>query len=191
MTTPLEIRFQGLDPSDAMEGAIRKKVAKLETFAERITSCRVVVSRPKARGHQGHLYRVLVELDVPGTHELVVGHDPGIDHAHEDVYVAIRDAFAAAGRRLEDQVRRRDGAVKQHDLAPHGRISQVFHAKDHGFIRASTGEDIYFHRNAVTGDGFDALEVGTEVRYSVAEAESEHGPQATTVTAVGKHHLVG
>ena len=37
-----------------------------------------------------------------------------VDHAHEDVYVAIRDAFDAAVRRLEDQVRRVRGNVKSH-----------------------------------------------------------------------------
>ena len=41
-----------------------------------------------------------------------------IDHAHEDVYVAIRDAFDAAVRRLEDQARKMRGNVKTHAGRP-------------------------------------------------------------------------
>jgi len=35
----------------------------------------------------------------------VIGREPTQHHAHEDVYVAIRDAFDAAKRQLEDYVR--------------------------------------------------------------------------------------
>jgi len=38
--------------------------------------------------------------------------------------------------------------------------------------------------------GFDALEVGREVRYVAAENESAEGWQASTVHPMGKHHLV-
>ncbi|MGB1548585.1 MAG: HPF/RaiA family ribosome-associated protein, partial [Alphaproteobacteria bacterium] len=41
----------------------------------------------------------------PGK-ELVVTHSGPKDHAHEDVYVAIRDAFGAAARQLEDHARK-------------------------------------------------------------------------------------
>ncbi len=37
-----------------------------------------------------------------------------LDHSHEDVYVAVRDAFNAAARRLEDHARRMRGDVKTH-----------------------------------------------------------------------------
>ena len=49
--------------------------------------------------HQGDLFRVRIEIDAPGK-ELAVTHTGPRDHAHEDVYVAIRDAFRAAVRRL-------------------------------------------------------------------------------------------
>lgn len=111
----LDIQFQDIDRSDAIEANIREKAAKLAEHAARTTSCRVVVSRPKARGHQGHLYKVRVELEIPGRAFIVVDRDPGLDHSHEDVYVAIRDAFAAAGRRLEEQMERREGRGKYHE----------------------------------------------------------------------------
>jgi ribosomal subunit interface protein len=185
----LDIHFNDIDRSDAIEAAIREKAAKLVEHDARIASCRVVVSRPKARGRRGHLYKVRIELEIPGGTDVIVDRDAGIDHSHEDVYIAIRDAFAAAERRLEERVSRHKGAIKHHDAPPHGRVSQVFHPKGYGFIRASTGEDVYFHRNALAQGDFDALEVGSEVRYAVAETESEHGPQATTVIQIAKHHI--
>ncbi len=114
MQTPLSITFQELDPSEAVEAAIRDKVAKLEQFHDRITSCRVVVARPHARGRKGHLFQVRVELALPGTKNVMVTRDHGLDHGHEDVYVALRDAFDAARRQLQDHHRRRDGKVKHH-----------------------------------------------------------------------------
>ena len=44
--------------------------------------------------------------DGPET-ELIESHEPGKHGAHADVYVAIRDAFNAAGRKLQDYARRR------------------------------------------------------------------------------------
>ena len=61
--------------------------------------------------------------------------EPGLDHAHEDVYVAVRDAFDAARRRLEDYVRRRHLQVKFHEEMPRGRIVRLEPAMDCGFIR--------------------------------------------------------
>ncbi|MGH8731193.1 MAG: hypothetical protein ACREVF_05715 [Burkholderiales bacterium] len=43
----------------------------------------------------------------------MVNHD-----AHEDVYVALRDAFNAASRQLEDSIRRMRGDVKHHQGRP-------------------------------------------------------------------------
>ena len=126
---------------------------------------------------------------MPGT-ELVVNRHPKDKHAHEDVYVAVRDAFDAARRQLEDYVRRLDGRVKTHEVPLHGTVARLFQDRGFGFIETADGDEIYFHRNSVTGQGFDRLEVGREVRLVVAENESAESPQASTVTAIGKHHLV-
>ena len=47
---------------------------------------------------------------------------------------------------------------------------------------------IYFHRNSALDNAFDKLEVGSEVRF--VEEMGERGPQASTVTLVGKHHIL-
>ena len=188
MQLPLQISFRDMDPSPAIEARIREKAAKLERFASRITSCRVVVEARNRHQRQGTLYNIHIDLRAPGE-EMVVGHGHPLDHAHEDVYVAIRDAFAAARRRLEDHTRRMRGDVKTHVDAPHGKIVRLF--VDHGFIETSNGFEVYFHKNSVVGDGFESLAAGDEVRLVVAEKEGADGPQASTVVKLGKHHLVG
>jgi cold shock CspA family protein len=192
MEQQVQVTFQDIEPSDSVESLIREKVAKLEEFHGRIISCRVAVSQPRARGRNGHLHKVRIDLTIPGGKEIVVSRDPGVDHSHENVLVAVRDAFDAASRQLDEYVERRNpSATKRHTVPPHGRITQIFHTKDHGFIRSAAGEDVYFHRNAVTDGSFDELTVGAEVRFAVADVvESANGPQATSVTPLGKKHMV-
>ncbi|MBK5199638.1 MAG: HPF/RaiA family ribosome-associated protein [Methyloceanibacter sp.] len=187
MPIPLQISFRNMDPSPAVEERIRQKAAKLERFNDRIMGCTVVVEAPHHHHHKGKLYNVRIEISVPGK-DIVVDHAKPIDHAHEDVYVAIRDAFDAATRRLEDQARKMRGSVKSHTTPPHGKIASLF--GDYGFIATADGDEVYFNRNSVVGANFDALEVGNEVSLVVAEDEGVEGLQASTVKPVGKHHIV-
>lgn len=115
MQTPLQITFRDMEPSPAVESKIRDKAAKLEQFYDHITSCRVTVQAPHAHSQQGKLFEVRIELEVPGR-ALVVSHEHHHrDQAHEDAYVAVRDAFDAMQRQLEDYARKRRGEVKRHD----------------------------------------------------------------------------
>lgn len=190
MRLPLQISFRNMDPSPAIEAAIRERAERLDRFFGRVMACRVVIEAPHKHKRKGKLYGVSIDLTVPGE-EIAVTHTGPRDHAHEDVYVAIRDAFNAAGRLLEDHARKFRGDVKTHEPPLHGKVIRLFPYEGYGFIETSDGHEIYFHKNSVTGPGFDKLEVGAEVRLVVAEAESPHGLQASTVTAVGKHHIVG
>jgi ribosomal subunit interface protein len=113
MPIPLQISFRNMDPSPAVEARVRKKAEKLERFHDRIVGCTVVVEAPHRHHHKGKLYNVRVDISVPGK-DVVAGRVKPIDHAHEDVYVAVRDAFDAAVRRLEDQTRKMRGSVKTH-----------------------------------------------------------------------------
>jgi ribosomal subunit interface protein len=104
MQVPLEITFRGVEHSDAVEARIREKAAKLEQFCDSLTSCRVAVEAEHHHQHQGNLYKVRIDISVPNKH-IVVSKDHHDKQAHEDVYVALRDAFAAATRQLEEYVR--------------------------------------------------------------------------------------
>jgi ribosomal subunit interface protein len=187
MQVPLEIVFHNVDRSAAVEAAVRERVAKLEQFAENITSCRVTVEAPHKHHQQGNLFTVRVDLHFPGG-EAVANRSPSADHSHEDVYVALRDAFKAARRQLQDRQRLRRGDVKPHEAPPHGRIASIDRERDSGRIATSDGREIYFHRNSLLNGRFEHLEPGTEVRFS--EEAGEKGPQATTVHVIGKHHVV-
>jgi ribosomal subunit interface protein len=188
MQLPLQITFRDVPPSQAVEANIRKKAARLERFSDHIMACRVAVETPHRHHRQGKLFNVRVDVTVPGG-ELVTSRAPAEHHAHEDVYVAIRDAFDAAVRQLEDYVRRHRGQTKIHVPPAHGYVARLFPEEGYGIIQTSDDRAVYFHRNSVLDGGFDALEVGDEVRF--AEEEGEKGPQASTVHPVGKHHPVG
>lgn len=110
MQIPIEIDYRNLEPTPALTAAIRKKAAKLERYYDRITGCHVTLEAPHQHQHQGKQYAVHIRLLLPGK-TLAVTHASGRE-AHEDAYVAIRDAFAAAQRRLEDYVRVRRGDIK-------------------------------------------------------------------------------
>lgn len=110
----MEIVFHNVDRSPAVEAAVRERAAKLELFAENITSCRVTVEAPHKNHQQGNLYTVRVDLRFPGG-EIVANRSHSEDRAHEDVYVALRDAFKATRRQLQDRQRIRRGEVKSHE----------------------------------------------------------------------------
>ena len=109
MQTPLQMTIRDVDHSEALETRIRDKAQKLEEFFKHIMSCRVVVEAPHKHHHQGKQFNVRIDIGVPGN-EIVVNRDH-----HEDVYVALRDAFDAAKRKLEDYARITRGDIKTHE----------------------------------------------------------------------------
>jgi ribosomal subunit interface protein len=115
MQAPIQIAFEHVEHSDALEAAVRKEAQRLERFHDRITSMRVVIARPQHRHHKGDIYCVRIHVAVPGGKHIDVSHDPAATGRHEDVHVTIRDAFDAASRQLQDHVRRLEG-----ETSPHG-----------------------------------------------------------------------
>jgi ribosomal subunit interface protein len=103
-----QVTFHGMDRSDAIESAVRRKLQRLERMCPDIMSCRVAVDLLQKRQQQGQPFGVRIDLTLPG-HELVVSRVE-----NEDVYVALRDAVDDMARQLEDVVRRMRGQVKQH-----------------------------------------------------------------------------
>lgn len=121
MQFPVQIAFHGLDKSDAIEAKIRERVAKLEHFFNRITGCRVVVETL----HKSHSnmntndqpFHISIHLSVPGE-DLVVRRDPKETKAHEDIQIALRDAFDTMERRLKDFAKKLKSIDR--DQAVHG-----------------------------------------------------------------------
>ena len=114
METPIEVTFEHVPHSDAVETRVREEFNKVERVFGRLTSARVVVARPQHRHHKGDAYDIRIHMCVPGAKDVIVSRKPGQPEAHTDVYLAIRDAFAAGRRQLQDLADLRNKAAKSH-----------------------------------------------------------------------------
>jgi ribosome-associated translation inhibitor RaiA len=100
MQTPVEIVFDDIESSSAFEQRIRERARRLGRVYDGITSCHVALSIPQRDPCAGRSWCVRVEVRVPGA-ELATAPDPGDVAAHDDLLVAIRDAFDVMERELE------------------------------------------------------------------------------------------
>jgi ribosomal subunit interface protein len=175
---PLQISLHGIEQSDALYNAIREKAEKLDRYYDRIMSCRVVLELAGRHKRHGKQFTVRVDLKVPGG-EIVVTHEH--DEALE---VALRDAFDAARRRLEDYARAQRGDVKRHAPEVAGRVARIDAEQGFGFIVTDDGREYYFSRENVVTPPFDNLAVGTPVHF-IEEVAGE-GLQAKRISAHGR-----
>jgi ribosome-associated translation inhibitor RaiA len=129
---PAQTTYRNMPPSEAVTARVQKEAEKLNKYFDGITSCAVVIEAPHGHNnHHGEPFHVRIELGVPGK-DLVVNHNPAlkqvrerdeeararknheVEAPHKDVYVAIRDAFLAARRQLQDYVQCLRHEVKTH-----------------------------------------------------------------------------
>jgi hypothetical protein len=101
MSFPIQITFRHMLPSRVFEDRIRQLAERLEKFSARITSCHVVVERPHQSRAHGSLFDVHLSLCVPGN-IIVVRRSHSADPDHSNAWIALRDAFNAAKRNLQD-----------------------------------------------------------------------------------------
>jgi len=185
MQLPLQIAFHNVPRTPEFEDLIEEHAETLDEFHRHIMSCRVVVDMPHRHHEHGNLYQVRIDLKVPGE-EIAITRQPPQHEAYRDLRVAVRDAFDEARRKLEDYARRQRGATKQHESQPHARVAKIFPQAGYGFLEAADGRNVYFHRDSLVGCTLEALQIGTEVTF--VEELGDKGPQASTVTPVGRHH---
>lgn len=178
MTFPLQITFRHMKPSPALRERIATLASRLEKFSVHILRCQVVIGAPAGHHQQGERFEVSLELSVPGG-QIAIRRTRSNDAAHEDPYIALRDAFHAARRKLQDYARERRNEVKHHSPVSQGNVSELHPAQGFGRIETPEGRLIYFHQNSVLDQSFAKLAVGTPVRF--AEEPGERGPQASTV----------
>jgi ribosome-associated translation inhibitor RaiA len=180
MKQPLEVRFLGMEPSEAVEAAAREKAAKLDLFCRDLMSCRVTIELLHKHKHQGQPFGVRIDVTLPG-------HELSVDRVqHEDVYVALRDAFDDMRRQVEDAVRRTRGQEKAHSVPLHGEIVRFDAADRCGFIRTAEGDEYWFGPENLADVPFDHLQLGAEVQF-VPEVAAE-GRQAKRIS-LGKHRF--
>jgi ribosomal subunit interface protein len=175
MEIPLQISLHGIEHSNALYNAIREKADKLERYYDHIMSCRVVLELAGRHKRHGKQFSVRIDLKVPGG-ELVVTREHD-----EDLQIALREAFDAARRQLEDYARGQRGDVKRHPPEFIGRVARIDAAQGIGFIATEDGRELYFSRDNVVHPPFEHLAVGTTVHF-IEEAAAE-GLQAKRVSA--------
>lgn len=201
MKIPLKITFRDMPPSKAIEAVIREKASKLDSFCGDITSCRVIVDAPHRHHHKGKAYVVRINMTVPGgdlavNHEpkrlvaarvphaqgleknLAENHEPSKHAAHADAYVAIRDAFNAVGRKLQDYARRRRRKIRAHASATPAR--KLLSIEDYPV--SANGRKLYFREDGVWQRAIDGWMIDSEIYYS--EVRGEQSPQASVVRVI-------
>jgi cold shock CspA family protein len=196
MILPVQVTFRNVAPTAEIEEKIRARAQKLEKFYSPITSCRVLVEAPARHRRKGYSFHVRIDLTVPEG-EIVVKREPTLYPKEKDIgderrrkqmetrperkhlEVAIREAFHAARRRLEDHARQKRADVKTHEPMPQARVTKLFPVEGYGYIETPDGREIYFHENSVLNGRFKSLKLGSKV--SFVEEAGEKGPQASTV----------
>ena len=145
MQVPLRISFHNMERTEDIEAQIREKIAKLEKFCDRITSCHVMIDEPHQHHRQGNQCQVRIQIAVP-QRELVVDRQLPQHQSAEDLRVALREAFDEMRRQLADYELRRQleddihqlcGQTKQHVEPVHDRVDQVFPDANDGSIESS------------------------------------------------------
>ncbi len=174
MQVPLQITFHDVTHSDALENHIREKAHKLEQFYSALIACKVVVDQPGMHQHKGKPFNIRIDLTVPGS-EIVIDRQQD-----EDVYVALRDAFDAAKRKLDDYGRKQRMDIKAHEPVMTGKVARLIPEESYGFITGLNGQEYYFSTANLAHGSMDQLSEGTEVHF-LEDAGSE-GLQARRVT---------
>lgn len=183
MVKPVEIHFQHMKKSEALEERIRQHAERLDRVHPNIMSCLVHVEKPHRHRSTHEGWKITVEVVVPNHGDITVSKSSDEHAPHDDAYQVVNQAFDAMARRLQKLVDRDRGHVKHH---PHEEVTAVIKRlfDDHGFLHTLDGHDVYFHRNSLVGCPFEELAEGMGVTFS--EEEGEMGPQATTVHVVSR-----
>ncbi len=183
-----QIRFHNMARSEAMEARVRERIRRLERFFDGIVSCRVTIEAPHKQPHRSTV-GITITIGVPGR-EIVVRREARQHESRDDSYRVIGVAFDIAERQLDQHARMLRRDAKAHDGRVYARVVRLFPEQDYGLIETPGRPDVYFHRVVVEDDAFERLEVGSEVIYTLADAEGPMGPQASRVRLLrGTHSL--
>ena len=125
MQSDLQITARDFTLNAAVEAEIREKAARLEHYYERgrISGCHVIVEGAVGHHRHGGPFKVRIDLRLPGG-ELSVDRQSA-----DDLAVAIREAFDAARRELQDYARKQRGEVKTVEAPAHARVTKLFPAR--------------------------------------------------------------
>lgn len=179
MQQPLQITFKDIDHSTAVEARIREKIAKLDTFYNHITACKVVVEQVQKHQHQGKLHNISIYMSLPGK-ELTVSH-----HPNENLYLAIQGAMDTIREQLDSYRQRLYGDTKNHGERLSGVIVRLMEDEGYGFIADQEKNEYYFNLTHLIDIKFYQLHVGDNIRF--LPAVGNEGLQARRISVPKKH----
>jgi ribosome-associated translation inhibitor RaiA len=100
MQIPLQVTFRHVPHSKTIEFGIKQQLEKLGHFCDHIIRCQVMVEAPHQHHRQGNVYHVRINLTLPGE-ELIIHQDSSPHQKHDNIQLAIRNAFNVAQRQLK------------------------------------------------------------------------------------------
>ncbi len=195
MQVPLEIAYHNTEGNGWLDEYIRERAEHLDRTAGGLVACRIVVERSQHQHQTGNPYRVRVEATIPPKKVLIGDKEEVVEDRHLQLRPIIRHAFDAVEKQVTKQKQMMRGSGKQNrnpaeiaalpeeEEESNAAVVRIFRSEGYGFLKVPADDDeYYFHRNAVTNDAFDHLQVGTEVRFE--PSMGEEGPQADLVEII-------
>jgi hypothetical protein len=178
MPFTLQIKFRGIERSEAVESDIQQRAARLERFGDAITGCVVTVEMHRQRGDR---YGLRIELStIAGNFSTTRA--PTLDDSKNDFHSVIRDAFQTATRDLEQNAQLRQHDTLATDGPARGVVTRLF--TSYGFLVKPDGEEVYFGQNSLTEGQFERLAVGSIVGFELGpeDRDSDEVARAASVS---------
>jgi hypothetical protein len=181
MSLTPQVTYRGIDPSLAVENVVRARAARLDPYADRITTCRVLIEGWRRQNEVGRS-RVRLTVALLGD-ELTITRDTGGCTGAKALSAAIRDAFDTAARLLGDETGRQPHPGRRREPLPRAHVRLVMRDQDLGLLEAADGREVSFHKDSLVNADFASLAAGTEVVYIGGPGDS--GLRASAVRVVG------
>ncbi len=177
----LEVEARNIDMTPRWKTEIEERMAALQRGHDDIIHGRVTLTKNRHHKKLDNVAEALVLVTVP-TRQTITSRKE--DKTFEE---AIRAAFDAVAIELRKYREKRADKVARIEPLPQlrGVVSKVFQSQGYGFILKDGGGEVYFHKNALKGISFDALQDGAEVLF-----ESEPGEKGLHATIVQAPHVL-
>lgn len=184
MDVPIELVFNGMPQSEALESLARDRAAELESIFDHIVSCRIAIEVPHKKDN-GELRtaRVRVELSVPNRTFIAESKPSDDEYSTNDAYAAVDEAFDRLERQLRDFVDQlSDHRDVRFPTGPNAVIASLDTDNKDGFVEMTDGREVYFKARSLDKVGFETLELGDEVHVVVGSSPDSPRPVARSVS---------
>jgi cold shock CspA family protein len=192
MILSTQVTFRNMTAIADVRKKIESRIQKLESVCKPILRCRVTVEAPANHHRKGDPFNVQIDTTLTDG-RIVVKHSESMYTGKRDgdttserncLMLAVRGAFSAARRKLQEHSRLRRADVKTHEPSLTATVARLFPKEGYGYLETPDGREIYFHEHSVIGSPFSKLKAGASVQF--VEESGLKGPQASTVRIIGR-----